>query len=369
MADEKENKEIKNKSYAGPLVGIALLVIAGVAFYYFVPKDYRLWTGIGLIAGFLYGYAKSSSKKDSNLKSNLISGIISAIIFGAIAALLVFFWPTISHYASIYLPKGLTASLSGGIQSIVKMFSPTELQKQFGEEIWSSPQAKAPAEKKIDVEFVNALNKAPLEVVAKITAKVKDETAVNIQCFLDNNAIETYPKEIIFAKSDAEQHSSVTCSNKEGGKELSLKMNISDKIKSIMPLWIGKGENRGIAKSAMDHESYYSMLLETLNDQPLKDGKYPLLIKIKREEQGTMLKDASLEVSTLSGKVTLNCPYGSRFAGGRDKLEKWLANKETDGYVIKCEMEVRNAPEEASMIAIEGQMDYSIEKEFKTSLA
>ncbi len=277
--------------------------------------------------------------------------IVALIFFGTS-----FFWPQILNAY-----ENVKSQVTTQVQGTLKQYS----------EVWNPPVANAPEENKIiSAQFVNAVGKAPIDATMEITIKVDEDTALIPQCLLDGKQIETLtsPSPLTLLKSDTEQHFSVRCKSSETGKILSVKVREPVKISSELTLWTGKGNNLGILNSAQNHKSSYSLLLTTANDQPLMDGEYPLFVKIKRESSNAVLQSIdSLKVSTISSSVSIeNCPDVS---GDRSVLEKYLVNRDSDAYVIQCNLVVRTQNGGLVQQKVTGEISYAAEEEFKTALS
>lgn len=280
--------------------------------------------------------------------------LLAAIIFGAYI-----YWPQLTNAYEIVKNSTVLAT-----QPIMQIFNPEQTIKQY-QDIWGSTTVKEQEKKVLNVEFLNPISQTPLSIIAKINVNAAEDMTLNPKCYLDGNGIETEPDKLSFLKSDLEQHSSIKCLNSVGGKDLSVKIETPLKVKSILTLWAGKGENKGILKSEMDHSSAYSVLLTTVNDQPLANGEYPLIVRIKRENSKTLLtRIDSFKISTF-GSTLITCPT---ISGNREAFSKYLVDKSSETYIIECNIEV-NGEELLQRSFIESELDYAVEEEFKTTLA
>ncbi|MBU2523246.1 MAG: hypothetical protein KKE23_03075 [Nanoarchaeota archaeon] len=324
------------------------------------------------------------------LKTILYILLLAAIIFGVYS-----YGPQIANaYGSV------KNSTNTAIKPIIQIFNPQETIKQY-QDIWGSPTVKEQAKKILGIEFVNPKNQTPFSTIAKINVNTKEDIVLSPKCYLDEKEIETEPQELSFLKSDLEQHSSIKCSNSVGGKSLSLKIENPSNVKSVLTVWYAAGDcasmggscdfscfpgeekaaypcpsglacciepgyNKGTLKSEMDHSSAYSLLLTTSDDQPLANGDYPLIVKIKRENaESTLKRISSFKISTWSSSMSINCPT---ISGEREALSKYLVDKNSDTYVVECQLEV-NGEALLQRAFIESEMDYTVEEEFKTTLA
>lgn len=288
-------------------------------------------------------------------KNVVLIVLLAVIIFGAYS-----YWPQITNaYESV------KNSSANAFQPIMQIFNPQETVKQY-QDIWGSPTVKTEEKKVLGIQFLNPINQTPLNVVAQLTVNTNEDLILNPQCYLDGNAITTEPNDLSFSKSTLEQHSSIKCSNNFGGKDLGIKVETPLTVKSVLTIWTGTGSNLGVLKSEMDHSSAYSLLLTTLNDQPLASGDYPMIVKIKRESSGSILKRIdSLKISTASSAISISCPT---ISGDRETLSRYLVDKNSDTYVAECSISI-SGEETLQRSFIESQMDYVVEEEFKTTLA
>lgn len=302
--------------------------------------------------------SKPSSGAPSHTFKNIVLIVILALlIFGAYS-----YWPQITNaYESV------KNSTSVAIQPIMQILNPQQTIQQYND-IWGSPTVRAGAEQKkvLSVSFLNPVNQTPLNVIAQLTVNTNEDLVLNPQCYLDDNAITTEPSNLNFMKSTFEQHSSIKCANTLGGKDLSIKVETPLTVKSVLTVWTGKGSNLNVLNSEMDHSSAYSLLLTTLNDQPLASGDYPMIVKIKRESSNVVLKRIeSLKIATVSPGISLSCPA---ISGDKGALSKYLVDKNSDTYIAECTISIS---EDGTLQRsfIESQMDYVVEEEFKTTLA
>jgi len=285
------------------------------------------------------------------------------LFIGFLVAVLVVAWVYRAEISSSY--SIIKNSTKDSFKPLMQIFNPDETMKQY-QDIWGSPTVKETEKKVLGIEWVNAVSKIPLSVLAKLNVNTNADITLKMQCSLDNADIETEPQEISFKKSELEQHSSIKCSNDVGGKELKIKIEKPIKVKSVLTIWIGSGESQGIPKSEMDKSSDYSFLLTTADDVPFATGSYPMIVKIKKDNQNAILKRInSLKVSTLSDKIMITCPA---ISGDREALSKYLTDRAADTYIIECGIEVIGN-EDLQRAFIEAELDYVVEEEFKTPLS
>jgi len=361
--------------YSPYLLGIILAVLAVLFLPRFIPENIKLALFnrkvlAAVIVGFLYGTLKDKK---------IMSGIIIALTLGIIVAGLIYFWPLLVETAPIlsqvplikeYAPKGIELVKEGP-----QKFIESQLPKNF-----VKPKIEEPPKRTVSARFINPLARDSTNIKVNVGVKLEKDLSENgleveFECQLDGKRIKSDPESIIVEQDGEEHFYTITCSSSSSGKQLKLITKASFEAESILPISIGEGKTKAAVISKMSHESPYSLVLELVESQPLKerDAPYPLYIKFFRDEKNTEVqKITSLELNVKSSYYNIACesPLNKlKFSADRSDLDKIVIDKYKDGFTFFCSLNVFDVPLEGVETGfINSKVKYIIEKEFKTTL-
>ncbi|MFC1685815.1 hypothetical protein ACFLZZ_02205 [Nanoarchaeota archaeon] len=366
--DPKYRNIVKNIK---PVTWLLLIVVLVLAVMYFLvtPTFFNallspVVTGafvVGIVIGLLKG-------------KNLKSGIIYGLVFAFIAAAVLFFLPAISE-AAIPVVSNIPILNQVGPKALDLIKSPEKIVENILPRSFSTPETVEPPQRTLSAKFLNPIARTPTNVVVQVGVLSKEDITVVPKCYLDGRQIGTDVSELTFEGSSSEQFVYVTCDDSQNGSKLSLKLEADFTSEALLEVFVGEGEDKGNPSSKMIYGSPYSLSLDLLGDQPIRERQleYPLEVKFFRDEKNTkVVKLKSLELSTKTDKFGIRCdqPFSDlEYSGDREKIDEIVVNKDKDAILFTCNIDVLDMPEEGIEKSwIESKATYTIEKEFKTTL-
>ena len=348
-------------------------VAAAIGLYFSYQYSQTIFLGIilGAAVGLLSGMTKKLEGKETRT-----GAIITRLgLFIAIGVVIGLFWPTISSYAS-----DLYSKASVFLPSIFTQFKQAATPEYYSKLLQSpSTQQEKSA---VSVEFVNPYFKSgnPLDVIVKISVLTPDmNMKILPTCSLDGTplGVETAGtgNEIYFYKSSIQQSTSLHCKGTAHEGTLKLELQRSLNIKTSMPLIIAPQftEYKGIPSSKTD--APFSLAIGVYNNQPLLPGTYDLPILLKKNEANTELVSInSLNLTTLSKSVRLDCPKFSSITNGfailnldAADLKNYAQSPTGDLYVFNCKLIVSGVNEETTLY-ITSEALYNIKSSYTSKV-
>jgi len=354
---------LKNPYVLGGIA--AFIIIAGLLFYFFVPAQYKIIFGIAVVVLILIWLSSPKEKRMSRV-----------IITISLAAVIIFFFPTLQIWASegqSYASNVLSQVKSGGIgEGLTCITNPT---KCYGEEPWQTKTSQNFGTFKIDVDWGKELATEPLRKDIGLIVKTENDLELLPICYLENTPIITIipfkidPQRNIlkFSGSQSIQTSSVKCSSdKLFSNKMALKIEVNNNMQNLaLTGYIGKDKDQGYLSAENKSGPFYIKIENKYDKMPFAIGKYPLNIEITptyKELNISQIK--SLKISTISSFAKIDCNFGDELKAGKTEVANWLKPG-----MLKCNLNVNSLPKEgADKIFINVGFIYDAETTFKTTL-
>ena len=306
--------------------------------------------------------------KNVNFGKMLLYAFIAAAI-----VLAVINFDSIKSFASDEFSKATSAVSSFVSPQISSIISTEQYYKGFSTSVENPVQREY-----VKVTFKNtAVKNNEINVDAAISVMNKDISKIdmNAECYAGSDTLTAVPSSVSFEKSDAEQHSTITCSGTSSDKHLDLKLQMPFVSTCKATASVGEGPAEGLMGSVRDFNSPYNLAVNIEGDMPFKYGslQYPVYITLSKDagELATLKQINLLKIWTLDTvPVKITCPGFSQ--NGKmlqienvENVNDWLASEGV--YQIRCTLSVEK-PTTYGKYFINAEADYVAEQEFKKTL-
>ncbi|MEM2956206.1 MAG: hypothetical protein QW041_01345 [Candidatus Pacearchaeota archaeon] len=358
---KREEQYEKLKPYLKFFLWLFLIVVIGGAiylFYMYVPSSYKI-VSIIVILTFLFFFFSAPKEKR-------ISTLILMII---ITILIIIFMPQIEFYtfegysklSNVYRTIG-SHGIGEGLSCIINA------EKCFGEEAWETKTMQQLGGSMIEVDWSNAINKQPLNVIVPIKIRTNESLELIPTCFLGDTRIETFiptGDRLRFISSNYIQESSVRCfSENNFSNKLALKFETSIiKKKYYFEIWTGEGASKGTINKI--ESGPYSLIIKSADPQPFREGRYPITLELRKTSDFNIAKIELFKVETISNNIQIECDFDFEMNADKEKLKQWLKDK--DNYLFTCYLDVGSTTDlKKDFISID--LRYVFDAEYKTIL-
>jgi len=321
-----------------------LIVLAIIAFVFFVPAAYKIIAIIAVLVCTLVVLSAPKGKKISRM-----------IVIMIMAVLIIAFFPQISFYASKapLLASTMYAKIkTGGIGEGFSCIS--NIDKCVGAGAWQTKGTQKLGTTSIKFDWTNAVIQQSRAVVP-LNVQTTVPLEITFTCFSESEDIGE-PISIKFEKGSTEK--SITCIGNIKNK-LGIKMESDSENNLSSEIWISSGSSKGkLSKTA---EGPYNLELSSADPQPFSI-KTPVTIKLKKSSDFYLTSISSFDIAIKGSYSKITCPT---MTGTKETLKEYFKD---NIYSFICDLDISSVPSIPQKDFIEMSAKYHLETNDSTTL-